>query len=143
MRWATRPCCHVDRTACAWLIRRFIDQDAEFVFVGDLDDVPPDATPFDMRGVEFGHVDGDCSFERLLAGYELSDPALRRLADIVHEADIGDERYHAPEAAGIDLAVRALAIGRTDEELIAQSFDLYEGIYLVFASAERETLSTP
>ena len=135
MRWATRPRCHVDRTACAWLIRRFIDQDAEFLFVEDLDDVPPDATPFDMRGVEFGHVDGDCSFERLLAGYELDEPALRRLAEIVHEADIGDERFHAPEATGIDLAVTALAIGRTDDELIERTYDLFEGIYGTYAAA--------
>jgi len=139
MRWATRPRCHVDRTACAWLIRRFIDPEAQFVFVEDLDDVPTDTTPFDMRGVEFGHVDGDCSFERLLAGHELDEPALRRLAEIVHEADIGDERYHAPEAAGIDLAVTALAVGRTDDELIDRSFELYEGIYRTFASTESET----
>jgi hypothetical protein len=55
MRWATRRHCHVDRTACAWLVARFIDPDAEFVFVDDPDEVPADATPFDMRGVEFGH----------------------------------------------------------------------------------------
>jgi hypothetical protein len=133
VRWATRPRCHVDRTACAWLIRRFIDAEAEFVFVDDVDDVPDDATPFDMRGVDFGHVDGDCSFERLVAAYELDDRALRRLAAIVHEADVGDERYHAPEAPGLDLVIAALAAGRTDEQLIAQSSVLYDGLYTVLA----------
>ena len=76
MRWATRSGPHVDRTACAWLIRRFIDADAEFVFVDDPDDVPADATPFDMRGVELGHHDGECSFEAVLRRYELTDPVL-------------------------------------------------------------------
>ncbi len=63
MRWATRKHCHVDRAACAWLIRRFLDPEAEFVFVDDPDEVPADATPFDMRGAELSHHGGDCSFE--------------------------------------------------------------------------------
>ena len=66
MRWATRRHCHIDRAACAWLIRRFIDPEAEFLFVDDADEVPEDATPFDMRGVELSHHDGDCSFEAFL-----------------------------------------------------------------------------
>ena len=70
MIWATRRHVHVDRTACAWLIRRFVDSDAEFVFVDDPDEVPADATPFDMRGVELGHRDGRCSFESILARYQ-------------------------------------------------------------------------
>ena len=129
MRWATRPRCHVDRTACVWLIRRFIDRDAEFVFVDDVDDVPRDATPFDMRGVELGHVDGACSFERFLEVYDLQEPSLRRIAEIVHEADIGDERFHAPEAPGIDLAVRGLAAGRSDLELFEQTDKLFDGLH--------------
>ena len=133
MRWATRPRCHVDRTACAWLIRRFIDPEAEFVFVEDADRRPCDATPFDMRGVELGHANGDCSFERFLERYDLREPALWRIAEIVHEADIGDERFNAPEAPGIDAAIRALAIGRTDEELFETSGALYDGLRLLFA----------
>ena len=66
MRWATRAGCHVDRAASAWLIRRLIDQDAEFVFVDDADEVPQDATPFDMPSVELSHHGGDCTFETLL-----------------------------------------------------------------------------
>ena len=132
MRWATRPRCHVDRTACAWLIRRFVDPAPEFVFVDELIDVPPDATPFDMRGAELSHHDGDCSFETFLAAYELDDPALDRLARIIHEADIGDDRFDAPEAVGIDLALRALAVGRSDDELLAVTQSLYDGIYASF-----------
>ena len=85
MRWATRAHCHIDRVACAWLIRRFIDYEGEFVFVDDPDDVPTDATPFDMRGVELGHHDGDCSFEAFLRRYELADPVLWELARIVRQ----------------------------------------------------------
>jgi hypothetical protein len=83
----------VDRTACAWLIARFIDPDAEFVFVGDPDEVPENATPFDIRGIELGHRGGECSFEAVLRRYQLDDPVLWAIARIVHEADLEDERY--------------------------------------------------
>ena len=100
MRWATRAGVHIDRAACAWLIRRFLDPDAEFVFVADPAEVPADATPFDMRGVDLGHHGGDCSFETILRRYELTDPVLWRIAEIVHEADLDDDRFDAPEAPG-------------------------------------------
>jgi len=132
--WATRPRCHIDRTACAWLIRRFIDPSARFVFVDELVDVPTEATPFDMRGAELSHHDGDCSFERILRAYELDDPALERLAEIVHEADIGDERFEAPEAPGLELVVRALGLDRDDPALLDRTHDLFEGIYQSFRS---------
>jgi hypothetical protein len=105
--WATRRGCHVDRTACAWLIRRFVDPGAEFVFVDDPDEVPPEATAFDMRGAALSHHDGDCSFETIVKRYELDDPALAMFAALVHEADLADERYDVPEAPGLDLAIRA------------------------------------
>lgn len=129
MRWATRPHCHIDRVACAWLIRRFIDEQAEFVFVEDPIDVPDDATPFDMRGVELGHHEGDCSFETILRRYELVDPVLWELAKIVHEADLGDERYDAPEAPGLDVIVRGLSMKHGDEELIAMTGPLFDALY--------------
>jgi hypothetical protein len=129
MRWATRAHCHVDRTACAWLIRRFVDPAAEFVFVDDPDDVPAGATPFDMRGVELSHHGGRCSFEAFLERYELDDPALHDLARIVHEADLGDELYDAPEAAGLDVLVRGLGLLHDDEELLAVTGPLYDGLY--------------
>ena len=134
MIWATRPRVHVDRTACAWLIRRFIDLDAQFVFVDELVDVPTEATPFDMRGAELSHHNGDCSFERIIHVYKLDDPALERIARIVHEADIGDERFDAPEAAGLELAIRALSLGRGDPELLEHTRELFEGIYSTFKS---------
>ena len=129
MRWATRANCHVDRTACVWLIRRFIDENAEFVFVADPDDLPADATPFDMRGVELGHHGGACSFEAFLRHYDLEDPALEAIAHIVHEADLDDERYDAPEAAGLDTLVRGLSMTHTDHELLQLTAPLYDALY--------------
>jgi hypothetical protein len=129
MRWATRSGVHVDRTACAWLIRRFVDPEAEFVFVADPDDVPDDATPFDMRGVELGHHRGECSFEAILRRRDLTDVALWRIAAIVHEADLEDERHDAPEARGLDVLIRGLSMVRGDEEMLALTAPLYDGLY--------------
>ncbi len=129
MRWATRSGPHVDRTACAWLIGRFIDHDAEFVFVDDPDEVPPDATAFDMRGAELSHHDGECSFEAFLRRYELDDPVLLAIARIVHEADLEDERYDTPEARGLDVLLRGLSMVKSDAEVLALSASLYDGLY--------------
>jgi hypothetical protein len=129
MKWATRRHCHIDRAACAWLIRRFLDAEAEFVFVDDPDAVPADATPFDMRGVELSHHAGDCSFETFLRRYELDDPVLWDLARIVHEADLEDDRYDAPEAAGFDIALRGLSMVVDDERLLELTGPLFDGLY--------------
>ncbi len=129
MRWATRSGPHVDRTACAWLIGRFIDHDAEFVFVDDPDEVPPDATAFDMRGAELSHHGGECSFEAFLRRYDLDDPVLLATARIVHEADLEDERYDAPEARGLDVLLRGLSMVKSDAEVLALSASLYDGLY--------------
>jgi hypothetical protein len=129
MKWATRRGCHVDRAACAWLIRRFLDPEAEFVFVDDPDEVQADATPFDMRGVELSHHGGECSFETFLRRYELNDPVLWDIARIVHEADLGDERYDAPEAAGLDVALRGLSMVVDDERLLELTGPLFDGLY--------------
>jgi len=129
MRWATRRHCHVDRAACAWLIRRFIDADASFVFVDDPDELPADATPFDMRGAELSHHGGDCSFETFLRRYDLDDPVLWDIARIVHEADLADERYDAPEAPGLDVLLRGLSMIRDDGEMLALAEPLFDGLY--------------
>ncbi len=129
MRWATRAGIHIDRAACAWLIRRFVDPDAEFVFVGDLREVPADATPFDMRGVALGHVGGDCSFETVLRHFQLIDPVLWRLAEIVHVADLDDDRFDAPEAAGLDVLLRGLSMTGTDDETLAVSGPMFDALY--------------
>jgi len=129
VRWATRAGAHIDRAACAWLIRRYVDPDAEFVFVIDPDQVPADAVPFDMRGVELSHHHGDCTFETILRRYELSDPVLWRIAEIVHEADLDDGRYDAPEAPGLDTVLRGLSMTGTDEQTLAVGNAIFMGLY--------------
>lgn len=129
MRGATRAGVHIDRAACAWLIRRFVDPDAAFLFVADQAHVPEDATPFDMRGVELSHHGSDCTFETILRRHDLTDPVLWRLAQIVHEADIDDALYDAPEAAGLDVALRGLSLVSTDEQTLAVSGVLFDGLY--------------
>jgi hypothetical protein len=129
MKWSTRAGCHIDRTGCAWLIRRFIDPDAVFVFVDDPDEVPADTTAFDIRGVELSHHNGDCSFETFLKRYDLKDPVLWEIAKIVHEADLADERYDAPEAPGMDVLVRGLSMQLDDDELLRVTGPLYDALY--------------
>ncbi len=129
MRWATRSGCHIDRAACAWLVRRFVDVGAEFVFVDDPEDVPADATAFDMPGVELSHHGGDCSFETMLRHFGLDDPVLWDVARIVHEADLADERFDAPEAAGLDVTCRGLSMVCSDAEVLLVTERLFDGLY--------------
>lgn len=129
-RWVTRAGVHVDRVACAWLVRRFVDPDAEFVFVSDPAQAPADATPFDMRGAELGHHHGRCSFETALVLFDLTtDPALEEIGHIVHEADLADDRYHAPAAPGLDILIRGLALTNTDERTLRLGAILFDGLY--------------
>jgi len=131
MRWATRPHIHVDRAACAWLIRRFIDPAAEFIFFDDATALPDDATPFDMRGVALSHHLGQCSFETILVTYDLgADPALEEIGHLVHEADLTDDRYDAPEAPGLDVLIRGLTLtSSSDHDTLAITDRLFDGLY--------------
>jgi hypothetical protein len=129
VRWATRAGCHVDRAACAWLIRRFIDAHAEFVFVDDPDEVPEGATPFDIRGADLSHHGGDCSFETMLHRYGLDDPVLWDVARIVHEADLADDRFDAPEAPGLDVICRGLTMVRGDDDVLAITGPVFDSLY--------------
>lgn len=135
MKWATRATIHIDRAACAWLIRRDLDRDAEFVFVTDPTEVPADATAFDMRGVELSHHNGDCSFETILRRYQLDDPVLWRIGQIIHEADLDDERYDAPEAPGLDVVLRGLSMICTDEETLHHTGPIFDGLYEFYRRA--------
>ena len=129
MKWATRAGIHIDRASSAWLLRRFVDPDATFVFVDDPDDVPQDATAFDMRGVDYGHHGADCTFETILRRHDLGDPVLWRIAAIVHEADLEDDRYDAPEAPGLDVVLRALSMTSDDETVLALTAPVFDGLY--------------
>ena len=132
MLWITRPHCHVDRTACAWLIRRFIDRDAQFAFVSDRAAAEASGgVPFDIRGVELGHHEGRCSFESILLKYGLVDVALKEVAAIVHDADLDDERFQTPEAAGVDAVIRGLGLVIKDDlHLFTITDRIYDGLYL-------------
>jgi hypothetical protein len=134
MRWATRAGVHIDRAACAWLIRRFVDPGAEFVFVTDPAEIPADVTGFDIHGVDLSHhahgdAAVDCSFETILRRHDLSDPVLWRIAEIVHEADLDDERYDAPEALGLDIVLRGLSMVCDDQQVLQLTGPIFDGLY--------------
>jgi hypothetical protein len=135
MKWITRERVKVDRVACPWLVRKFIDPDAEFLFV------PPDdvekvaaregAIPFDVADVELGHHEGKSSFEAFIGKYKIEDPALSLLARIVHGADVTRDLYGQPEAPGL----KAIAEGfgqlglRDDHEVLEREFVVYDALY--------------
>ena len=128
-RWVTRPRPHVDRIASAWLIKRFIDPDATFVFAAPKD-FPKDAIPYDAPGVELSHHGEDCTFETLVTRARLRDRRVARIAEIVHEADLRDGKYPHEEARGIDVAIRAfLAASPDDQRVLDQGMALFEGLY--------------
>jgi hypothetical protein len=134
MKWITRSHVHVDRVACPWLITRFVDNEAEFLFVprNQIEQVAKDtgAIPFDSPGVELGHKDGRCSFESIMLKYELKEPGLARLAQIVHSADVSEDIDKDPIARGLE----AIASGYSlrfpkDEENLANQFEVYDALY--------------
>jgi hypothetical protein len=134
MLWITRSHVHVDRVACPWLISRFIDSNAEFLFVptNQIEKVVKEtgAIPFDAPGVELGHKDGKCSFESIIQKYGLKEPGLLRLALIVHAADVDEDIDKDPIARGLE----AIASGYSlrfpeDNENIAGQFEVYDALY--------------
>jgi hypothetical protein len=137
MKWVTRSNVKVDRVACPWLIRRFVDAHAEFLFVPEerlLDTArSQDATPFDatrLPEVRLNHRGERCTFEAILEDYRLTDPALHRLGRIVRAADVKGQEHAAPEGLGL----RALAegfsqMGISDEERLARQFPVYDALY--------------
>jgi len=128
-RWVTRPRPHVDRVASAWLIKRFIDPAAVFVFAPPAE-FPKDAIAFDAPGVELSHHGEDCTFETLVKRARLRDRRLTRLAEVVHEADLRDGKFPHEEARGIDVAIRALLAALPDDhQVLTQGMALFEGLY--------------
>jgi hypothetical protein len=127
--WLTRPRPEIDRVGSAWLIRRFIDPQARFVFASDPKQYP-EALPFDMADVEFSHHGDDCTFETLVRRFALDDPALRQIAEMVHVADIDDGKFARPEAIGVDRVVKGWArLGLSDDALLAKGGECFDGLY--------------
>ncbi len=130
--WVTRPGPKVDRMACAWLVRRFVDAGARFAFAPKPEDAP-DAVPFDMYGVEFSHHGDACSFETLLARFAIHDAAANRVAQIVHDLDLKDEKYGAAEAGAVGRMVEGLCqMYADDQERLEQGMRMFEALYQSF-----------
>jgi hypothetical protein len=137
-RWITRPRPGVDRMASAWLIRRFIDPQARFAFAVDRNAVPDDGVPFDMFGVDFSHQGDRCTFETLCAVFGIRDPAIERIAAVVHDLDLKDEGFGAPEASTIGGLVDGFQLAHTDDQtLLAQGMNVFEALYRAFEQATR------
>lgn len=133
MLWITRSHVHVDRVACPWLIRRFVDSDAEFLFVAPAEVAAvaerTGATPFDVPGAELGHRDGGCSFDAIMQTYGLRDRALHRLAKIVNAADTG-RLNDDPIAAGLEAVAAGYSLRFSDDlENLERQFDVYDALY--------------
>lgn len=132
MKWVTRENIHVDRTACPWLIKKFIDPEAEFVFVPrDTDPTTlKEGIPFDMKGVELGHHDNRCSFKSIVKKYDISDPIILEIAKIIHAADISADRHSVSEGECINLLTRGIRlISKDDYEALEKAFVLYDALY--------------
>ena len=128
----------MDRTACIWLIRRFVDPEAAFSFFGDPAEAPEGAELFDVVGAKLSHRGEDCSFETFLKEYELEDRMLHEIAEIVHDADLMDEKYGRPESEGLDAIVRGMQLSLPDDATLVSLTDvLYDGLY---AYLRREAL---
>lgn len=127
--WLTRPRPEIDRVGSAWLIRRFIDPKARFVFASDAKK-HPDALPYDMAAVEFSHHGDDCTFETLVKRFALDEPAVRQIAEMVHAADIDDGKYARPEAIGIDRVLKGWGrLGLSDEALLEKGGECFDALY--------------
>jgi hypothetical protein len=137
-RWVTRPRPHVDRLACIWLIRRFINPAAVIRYATTPE---PDEVAFDMREGAFGHRGNLCTFETMLSAFGLEDPNLQPMGEIIHEIDLRDGRYVHPETVGIDAVLKGwLLAGLADAELEAHGVALFEGLY---ADLSRRTRRPP
>ncbi len=134
MKWITRSHVHVDRVACPWLITRFIDNEAEFLFApkNQIEKVVGEtgATPFDAPDVELGHVDGRCSFESIIKKYDLKEPALLRLAQIVHAADVAEDIDKDPIARGLEAIASGYSLRYPEDlENLEHQFEVYDALY--------------
>jgi len=136
VKWVTRENASVDRIACPWLIRRFIDPDAEFLYaprdqvleVAERDS----AHSYDAPGAKYTHRDGKCSFDVLVEEYKLgADPALVRMAEVVHAADVSEDRDRSPEGPGLYAIARGFALlhGTDDHEKIRLETPMYDALY--------------
>jgi hypothetical protein len=127
--WLTRPRPEIDRVGSAWLIRRFIDPRAKFVFAAT---VPSnrEALPFDMVDVEFSHHGDCCTFETLIRRFGIEDKAVTKMAEMIHDADLEDEKFQRSECIGIDRVLKGWAkSGMSDDQILLHGFESFDGLY--------------
>lgn len=138
MKWVTWEQIGVDRMACIWLIRRWIDVKAEFLFIpAGTKPLPKGAEPFDIPGARYSHHRGHCTFHTLLKEHKLKDPVLARIANIIDEADLVQEINVEPAASGLDLLCRGLRrISADDQEALERGVLVYEALYAELSVGE-------
>lgn len=130
--WLTRPRPEIDRVGSAWLIRKFIDQTAKFVFA-DTPTGQPQAIPYDMLDVEFSHHGEFCTFQTLLDRFGIRDRSILRIAELIHDADLEDDKFHRIEGFGVERVFKGWAKqGLSDEEILAKGFECFDGLYAEF-----------
>lgn len=133
--WVTRAGVYVDRLACAWIILRFVDAEARFTFVAPDEPLPGGAIPFDMAGVEFGHHGTCCSAETLAAHVGPENPALRAVAEVVHDLDLKENSFGRPEAPGLKRLLDGIcAVTRDDAERVRLACPVFDALYHGFSS---------
>ncbi len=133
--WLTRPHPEIDRVGSAWLIRKFIDPRATFVFAPN-PSAHPDALPYDMMDVEFTHHGDDCTFETLLKRFAIADPAARRIGEMIHDADLEDGKFQRPECIGLDLLFKGWTrLGHSDAELLERGFGCFDALHAALRKA--------
>jgi hypothetical protein len=142
--WVTRPRPGVDRMASAWLIKRFVDPQARFAFVPDRESVPHDTVPFDMFGVEFSHQGEGCTFETLCAVFAIHEPAVARIAAIVHDLDLKGGGFAAQEAPTVGTVIEGMQLSVSeDDALLDQGMALFESLYRAFEQSARSAGPRP
>ena len=130
--WVTRPRPEIDRVGSAWLIRHFIDPAARFVFAESPADVSG-AIPYDMFQVELSHQGDACTFETLIERFGIRDRAVRRIAEVVHDADLEDDKFHRVEGFGLEQVFKGWAKrGLSDQEILAKGFESFDGLHAQF-----------
>jgi hypothetical protein len=130
--WITRPRPEIDRVGSAWLIRKFIDPAAKFVFANATSETP-EAIPYDMFEVEFSHHGDCCTFETFIERFGIRDRAVRRLAELIHDADLEDDKFHRLEGFGVEQIFKGFAKqGLSDHEILAKGFECFDALYVQF-----------
>jgi hypothetical protein len=128
-QWLTRPRPEIDRVGSAWLIKRFIDPEARFVFSKEPGEYP-EAVPYDMNDVEFTHHGEDCTFETLIKRFKLGDKRLQAMGEMIHDADLEDGKFQRSECVGIDRVLKGYGnMGLPDEEILKRGFECFDGLY--------------